>query len=75
MTDDLSMGAITDYTGVENAAVLAIKSGNDLLCCSDVEEQYSAVLSSVKADEISLVQIDESVKRILRWKQKLGLIK
>lgn len=75
MTDDLSMGAITDYTGVENAAVIAIKSGNDLLCCSDVEEQYPAVLSSVKSDEISIVQIDDSVKRILRWKQKLGLIK
>ena len=74
MTDDLSMGAITDYTGTENAAVLAIKSGNDLLCCSDVEEQYPAVLQSVQNGEIPVEQIDNSVKRILKWKQKLGLI-
>ena len=74
MTDDLSMGAITDYTGTENAAVLAIKSGNDLLCCSDVEEQYPAVLSSVQSGEIPIEQINNSVKRILKWKQKLGLI-
>lgn len=74
MTDDLSMGAITDYTGTENAAVLAIKSGNDLLCCSDVGEQYLAVLSSVQSGEIPIEQINNSVKRILKWKQKLGLI-
>lgn len=74
MTDDLSMGAIADYTGTENAAVLAIKSGNDLLCCSDVEEQYPAVLSAVQSGEISAKQIDDSVKRILKWKQKLGII-
>lgn len=74
MTDDLSMGAITDYTGTENAAVLAIKSGNDLLCCSDIEEQYPAVLSSVQSGEIPVEQIDNSVKRILKWKQKLGII-
>lgn len=75
MTDDLSMGAITDYTGTENAAVIAIKSGNDLLCCSNVQEQYPAVLSSVQSGEIPVEQIDNSVKRILKWKQKLGIIK
>ena len=74
MTDDLSMGAITDYTGTENAAVLAIKSGNDLLCCSDVEEQYPAVLSSIQSGEIPIEQINNSVKRVLKWKQKLGII-
>lgn len=74
MTDDLSMGAITDYIGTENAAVLAIKSGNDLLCCSDVEEQYPAVLSSVQSGEIPIEQINNSVKRVLKWKQKLGII-
>lgn len=74
MTDDLSMGAITDYTGTENSAVLAIKSGNDLLCCSDVDEQYPAVLSSVKSGEITIEQVDGSVKRILKWKHNLGII-
>ena len=74
MTDDLAMDAITDYTGNEAAAVIAAKCGNDILCCSDVETQYPAVLKAVKDGEISENQIDASVKRILKWKSNLGLI-
>lgn len=74
MTDDLAMEAVTDYTGSDCAAVFAAKSGNDLLCCSDVDIQYPAVLKAVESGEISEQQIDLSVKRILRWKQNLGLI-
>lgn len=74
MTDDLAMDAITDYTGNEAAAVIAAKCGNDILCCSDVETQYPAVLKAVKDGEISESQIDASVKRILKWKSNLGLI-
>lgn len=74
MTDDLSMQAITDYTGADKSAVFAVKSGNDILCCSDVAVQYPAVLSAVKNNEIPESQIDNSVRRILLWKQKLGLI-
>lgn len=73
MTDDLAMDAITDYTGNEAAAVIAAKCGNDILCCSDVETQYPAVLKAVKDGEISESQIDASVKRILKWKSNLGL--
>ncbi len=74
MTDDLVMQAITKYTGTEAAAVIAAKCGNDILCCTDVETQYPAVLSAVKNGEIPQEQIDASVKRILKWKQNLGLI-
>lgn len=73
MTDDLSMDAIRDYTGDSDAAVFAVKSGNDILCCTDVATQYPAVLEAVKNGEISQEQIDKSVKRILKWKQNLGL--
>ena len=31
LTDDLIMDAIRDYTGGENAAVLAVQAGNDML--------------------------------------------
>ena len=75
MTDDLAMQAITKYTGTEAAAVTAAKCGNDILCCTDVEAQYPAVLEAVKNGEIPQEQIDASVKRILKWKQNLGLIK
>ena len=75
MTDDLSMQAITQYTGSDAAAVAAVKCGNDLLCCTDVAAQYPAVLAAVKNGEIPEEQINASVRRILRWKEHLGLIK
>ena len=75
MTDDLAMQAITKYTGTDAAAVAAAKCGNDILCCSDVEAQYPAVIAAVQSGEIPEEQIDASVKRILKWKQKLGLLK
>ena len=74
MTDDLAMQAIAKYTGAEAAAVTAAKCGNDILCCTDVEAQYPAVLEAVKNGEIPQEQIDASVKRILKWKHNLGLI-
>ena len=74
MTDDLSMEAITDYTGSDTAAVFAAKCGNDILCCTDVETQYPAVLKAVQDGEIPVEQIESSVKRILKWKQNLGLL-
>ena len=75
MTDDLAMQAITKYTGTDAAAVAAAKCGNDILCCSDVEAQYPAVIAAVQSGEIPEEQIDASVKRILKKKQKLGLLK
>ncbi len=74
MTDDLIMDAITQFTGDESAAVIAAKAGNDLLCCSSVETQYPAVLNAVKNKEIPISQINDSVKRILKWKINLGIL-
>lgn len=74
ITDDLVMDAISDYTGSEAAAVLAVKAGNDMLCCSELEVQYPAVLEAVENQEIPMEQLDQSVKRILTWKMALGLI-
>ena len=74
MTDDLIMDAITEYTGSDTAVVFAVKAGNDLLCCSDLENQYPAVLAAVREQKIPMPQIDQSVRRVLQWKQDLGLI-
>ena len=74
MTDDLSMSGIRDYTGDDDAAVFAVKCGNDILCSSDVQTQYPAVLEAVNNGEITIEQIDNSVRRILTWKYNLGLI-
>ena len=53
LTDDLIMDAIRDYTGGENAAVLAVQAGNDMLTSSDFETQYNAVLAAVQDGTIS----------------------
>lgn len=75
MTDDLSMGAITEYTDGKAAAVQAVKAGNDLLCCTDYTVQIPAVIEAVKSGEISEETINASVKRILQMKINLGIIK
>lgn len=74
VTDDLVMQAITDAYGPEEAAVLAVLAGNDLLCSSEYQIQYPAVLEAVQSGRISVSQLEESVRRILIWKQELGLI-
>lgn len=68
------MDAIQEYCDSSSAAVQAVLAGNDLLCCSDYETQYPAVLAAVENGQISQERIEESVLRILRWKQELGLL-
>ena len=74
MTDDIAMQAIAKYAGDEASAVTAVKAGNDMICCSEAETQYPAVVQAVQSGEISEEQINASVKRILTWKKNLGLI-
>lgn len=73
VTDDLVMQAITDLYGTEEAAVLAVLAGNDLLCCSEYQRQYTAVLEAVNSGRIPLEQVKASAARILQWKHDLGL--
>ncbi len=74
MTDDLIMDAITQYTGGSDAAVLAVKAGNDMLISSDFVNQYAAVKAAIDSGEISPEQIREAAIRVIRWKMQLGLI-
>ena len=73
ITDDLIMEAITDTYGTGEAAVLAILAGCDLLCSTDYEIQYSAVLDAVNTGRIPIEQLRQSAARILQWKHDLGL--
>ena len=52
---------------------MAVKAGNDMLCCTNYREQIPAVIAAVQNGDITEERIDESVLRILRWKQTLGL--
>ena len=74
VTDDLIMAAITDAYGAGEAAVLAVLAGNDLLCSSEYQIQYEAVLTAAQDGRIPPEILDAAVRRVLRWKQDLGLI-
>lgn len=74
ITDDLVMEGITQFTDGENAAVLAVKAGNDMIICEDYRSAVNAIVQAVNDGEISVEQIDASVTRILNWKKSLGLI-
>ena len=74
MTDALDMDAITEYTDSSNAAVLAVKVGNDMIICTDYEEQIDSVIEAVKQGYIEESVVSEAVLKILMWKISLGLI-
>lgn len=74
ITDDLVMQAIVQFCDSGSAAVNAVLAGNDLLCSSDFENQYPAVLQALRDGVLTEERIDESVLRILRWKERLGLL-
>jgi beta-N-acetylhexosaminidase len=74
ITDDLVMEAIRQQYGAGEAAVLAVLAGNDLLCSTEYALQYEAVLEAVMSGRIDYYTLTDAVRRILRWKQELGLI-
>lgn len=74
MTDDINMKAIAEYGGSVELSVLAIQAGNDMICCPDFEQQLLALVKAVKNGTISEDRIDESVIRVLVWKQYIELI-
>lgn len=74
MTDDLSMDGIRDFIDDQQAAVMAVLAGNDLICCTDYQTQIPAVIEAAASGEISEQMIDEAVMRILKMKQSLGLL-
>ncbi len=74
-TDSLGMGAIIkNYKGTDGA-VLAIKAGADIaLLPPNVKGTIDALEAAVKAGEIPEKQIDDSVRRLLKVKYRIGLI-
>ena len=69
ITDALDMTAITDYYPTEDAAVMALEAGADMLLMpDDFEKAYNAVLAAVQDGTISEERINESLDRIYRVK-------
>lgn len=72
VTDAMNMGAISRNYDSASAAVQAILAGNDVILMPEsFSEAYMGVCRAVKEERISEERIDESVRRILRAKQKM----
>jgi beta-glucosidase len=71
-TDALVMGAIADRYGADEAPVMAVAAGSDIILMPvDPEMAIRAVCAAVGSGRISAERIKESVGRIWRSKQKL----
>jgi beta-N-acetylhexosaminidase len=77
MTDSLTMNGVTAFAK-DQAAVLAIAAGDDLLMGASSPEQADATVATIEraiaAHKLSTARIDESVRRILTLKYQLGLL-
>lgn len=74
MTDDLVMDGLQAFATPEEAAVLAVLAGNDVLISSDFMVQIPAVLDAVEDGRISEEMIDAAVLRILKVKSEMGIL-
>lgn len=71
ITDSLSMQAITDAHPSGEAAVMAFEAGCDILLMpEDLEAAYDAILEAVQNGRISEERLDNSVNKILYYKQQ-----
>jgi beta-N-acetylhexosaminidase len=80
VTDDLEMGAITDEFPIEEAFVLAVAAGNDVVVYANkrnpdpdlVNKVTGAIVLAVSSGRIPRSQIEQSYRRILSAKGSLA---
>jgi beta-N-acetylhexosaminidase len=73
-TDSMGMAGVTKLYGAGEAAVRAVKAGNDVVLHSpDDEQAFEAIKAAVQKGEIPMAQVDASVTRILEAKARVGL--
>lgn len=74
MTDDLAMDAVAAYAEDGAVAVMALEAGNDLIITTDYRTQIPRVIEAVENGTLSMDTIDTACRRVLTWKQALGLL-
>jgi len=73
-TDALTMRAITDAYGIGEASVRAVEAGADvILSPKDVPAAIGAMIQAVQSGRISKRRVENSVRRLLQMKAKMGL--
>ena len=75
MTDDMGMDAMLEYGSEEDTAVLAVEAGNDMIITTDYNVQRQAIIAAVNSGRITEDRINESVRRIFKWKYNIGIMK
>jgi beta-glucosidase-like glycosyl hydrolase/CubicO group peptidase (beta-lactamase class C family) len=74
MTDALEMKGVTKYHGKGEVEAKAIAAGNDvLLLPGDVDEAFATIKKWISNGKLSQNQIDQSVRKVLTWKYRMGL--
>ena len=75
ITDAMNMKVITKFYDADQAAVMAIEAGNDMILMPDnFEQAFEGVLEAVKDGTLSESQIDEAAGRVLSVKIKRGIL-
>lgn len=73
-TDAMTMRGITDMYGIGEASVRALEAGSDVvLSPSAVTVAIDAIVEAVAEGRITEARIDESARRLLELKARLGL--
>lgn len=74
-SDSLDMGAIAGVYGSSEAAVMALRAGNDVLLLGkgDFPSAFAAVVAAVDSGRLPRARLEASVARILDAKRRLGL--
>jgi beta-glucosidase-like glycosyl hydrolase/CubicO group peptidase (beta-lactamase class C family) len=75
VTDALGMGGVGGELGPGEASVRALNAGNDMLLMPpDPVAARDAVVAAVRSGRVSPARLDEAVGRLLRAKERLGLL-
>ena len=73
-TDSMGMRGVTKAFPAGEAAVRAVEAGADILVTSpDLPASFEAIKAAVTSGRLTEARIDESVRRILRAKVRVGL--
>ncbi|MHC0035321.1 glycoside hydrolase family 3 N-terminal domain-containing protein [Pseudoneobacillus sp. C159] len=77
ITDDMTMGAITEHFDIGKAAVESVKAGSDIILVGhefqNVIKVASSLLTAVRNGEISELRLYESIERIIKLKRKYNI--
>ncbi|ETI68758.1 beta-N-acetylhexosaminidase [Neobacillus vireti] len=77
ITDDMTMGAITEHFDIGKAAVESVKAGSDIILVghdyNNVVKIIDSIKTAVQNGEISKQRLDESVERIIQLKRNYSI--